>query len=74
MTPKEKAVDLVCSVEVLCIYNGTDNEQTKLLASLIVDEIRSIPSVQVAYSQGFSRKCKSTESYWVEVRNEIEKL
>ena len=70
MTPEEKAVDLVCSVEVLCIYNGTDNEQTKLLASLIVDEIDLAIDFDWMEVQNLDRQ----HNYWQEVKNEIEKL
>ena len=75
MTPKEKAKELIYKY-----FNWYGDEfyfsleKAKEAALICVDEIRRIPSVQVAYSQGYKSKSKSTESYWVEVKKEIEKL
>jgi len=69
MTPKEKAIDIAMRFD----KDGQTDNAVKC-ALICVDEIRRIPSVQAAYSQGYKSKSKSTESYWVEVKKEIEKL
>jgi hypothetical protein len=76
MTAKEKAKELVrlyYEVDGDSIYDGITRGMAKQCALICVDEIISIPSVQAAYAQGYSNS-KSTESYWREVKQEIEKL
>tara|TARA_R110000796_G_scaffold137363_1_gene253432 strand:+ start:291 stop:518 length:228 start_codon:yes stop_codon:yes gene_type:complete len=75
MTPKEKAKELVNK-----FANKSDELQEestwdydKQCALICVDEIISIPSVQTAYAQGYTNS-KSNESYWYEVKQEINKL
>ena len=79
MTAKEKAKELVdrmkLKVDVIDENNYTaENEYGAIQCALIcVDEIIGIPSIQTAYAQGYN-KSKSTESYWQEVKQEINKL
>ena len=68
MTPKEKAKELVGKYEPKGIY--INNIECALIC---VDEIIGIPSIQAAYAQGYSNS-KSIESYWQEVKKEINKL
>jgi hypothetical protein len=77
MTAKEKAIELVqlfynnqCSYSIIELAYSS----AKQCALICVDEIINIPSIQIGYSQGFSKNNKSTESYWREVKKEINKL
>ena len=71
MTPKEKAKELVDKFNYKNKhYLSLDAKQCALVC---VDEIISIPSIQTAYAQGYTNS-KSNESYWHEVKQEINKL
>ena len=70
MIAKDKAKELVN--RFLQIYDGRV-PHAKRCALICVDEIIDIPSIQTAYAQGYN-KSKSTESYWQEVKQEINKL
>ena len=76
MTAKEKALELVEKyADKACEFNEcTEGDYDKQCALICVDEIINIPSIQIGYSQGFSKNNKSTESYWREVKEEINKL
>ena len=81
MTAKEKANELVESFLPYSDYNECDVftqrenqlKNAKRCALICVDEIIGIPSIQAAYAQGYSNS-KSIESYWQEVKKEINKL
>mgnify|MGYP003629831778 CR=1 FL=1 len=76
MTAKEKAKQLYDKMEFETKYNSqpsTVQGMCKKLALICVDEIISIPSIQTAYAQGYTNS-KSNESYWHEVKQEINKL
>ena len=68
MTTKEKAKEIAMKFDK---YGQTDNAVK--CALICVDEIISIPSIQTAYAQGYTNS-KSNESYWHEVKQEINKL
>tara|TARA_R110001632_G_scaffold43091_1_gene109105 strand:+ start:146 stop:352 length:207 start_codon:yes stop_codon:yes gene_type:complete len=68
MTAKEKAKEIAMKFDK---YGQTDNAVK--CALICVDEIISIPSIQTAYAQGYTNS-KSNESYWHEVKQEINKL
>lgn len=77
MTPKEKAEELFNRFYIKAREGNVNynvKEDAKQCALIAVEEIINIPSIQVAYAQGFSKKNKSTEAYWREVKQEIEKL
>ena len=76
MTPKEKAKELVekmFSNMPKYLQGKIGSETAKQCALICVGEIIGIPSIQTAYAQGYN-KSKSTESYWQEVKQEINKL
>ena len=76
MTAKEKAEELVSKyyafIDFSEMYQGS-SKSAKQCALICVDEILGIPSIQAAYAQGYSNS-KSIESYWQEVKQEINKL
>jgi len=70
MTPKEKALDLLCKYEEVTCPNWEQgfNEYTKKCALIAVDEIRKTV-------EWYDRRYMSTQMYyWIEVKQEIEKL
>ena len=69
MKAKEKAQELIDRFRVGYI----NFEEAKKCALICVDEMISIPSIQTAYAQGYTNS-KSNESYWHEVKQEINKL
>mgnify|MGYP003638654179 CR=1 FL=1 len=76
MTAKEKATELVgmfCWHQSDDYPNSDEDYHAKQCALICVDEIIGIPSIQAAYAQGYSNS-KSIESYWQEVKQEINKL
>ena len=76
MIAKDKARELVNKFVDKNIYeeNPTDAVAIAKTSALIcVDEIISIPSIQVAYAQGYNNS-RSTESYWQKIKKEIKKL
>jgi hypothetical protein len=78
MKAKDKAKELVDKYSGHSYISLTNNPTTsyhrKQCALICVDEIINIPSIQIGYSQGFSKNNNSTESYWREVKKEINKL
>ena len=84
MTPKEKAEELVERFGRVIPFQDTyyseeelykmHKKNAKQCALICVDEIISIPSIQIAYIEEWSNNSKSKESYWREVKQEINKL
>jgi len=72
MTPKEKALDLFKNLRESLMWSEDSNEDAKQCALIAVDEI--LPIVQ-SYEEALSPSQTSDEyEYWLEVKQEIEKL
>ena len=68
MTPKDKAIELYNKYKFVYIQNYTSKHEVKECALIAVDEIISI--VEWYDVRHISNQLK----FWIEVKNEIEKL
>jgi hypothetical protein len=66
MSPKEKAIDLVNKM-LFCYQGHIDEYTAKQCALIAVDEILNVTAGLNGWIGGF-------QSYWEEVKQEIEKL
>jgi hypothetical protein len=66
MSPKEKAIDLVNKM-LFCYQGHIDEYTAKQCALIAVDEILNVTAGLNGWINGF-------QSYWEEVKQEIEKL
>jgi hypothetical protein len=66
MTPKEKAIDLVNKM-LFCYQGHIDEYTAKQCALIAVDEILNVTAGLNGWIGGF-------QSYWEEVKQELEKL
>jgi hypothetical protein len=66
MSPKEKAIDLVNKM-LFCYQGHIDEYTAKQCALIAVDEILNVTAGLNGWIGGF-------QSYWVEVKQEIQKL
>ena len=71
MTPKEKAKELVYKYEYLVEYELKDMKQCALI---VVDEIIEELSYMWLHYAQFEEQLDERESYYEEVKKEIEKL
>ena len=81
MTPKEKAEELVNKMYYSRRYDDTENyipdrawEHAKQCALTAVDEIFEFMKMDDEYTETLSNANSIWVNYWVEVKQEIEKL
>ena len=72
MTPKEKAEEMVSSMEY---WLGTDNSLAKECAIIAVEELIKVAQDDIHFKHTeFTQTHQNYKSYWKLVKQEIEKL